>query len=247
MAGTLHHEVLHVWFVNTRSDRRHPTGHGDVATEKNPYNPEFKARLDKFEEELAGLQLKMMEQEDRAPRGAAPTRSALDDVPDLDLPPRPKDKGRPGLGFELSGELLGGKGGGGRFAGGIVGGTVILDRLHSLRVGVRGVYLTPGSLLVGGTAGYRAVQGPNGITPGQKVTRPLFFDLEAGVLRELAEGDTAAFRSKFALYGSAAVGQQLGSRFFWRAGGFVVVSDQRDAGGNVQTAYGATLGGGVRF
>jgi len=91
------------------------------------------------------------------------------------------------------------------------------------------------------------VQGPGGTTRGEKVTRPIFFDLEAGVLRELAAGDATAFRSKFALYGSVATGQQLGSRFFWRAGGFVVVSDERDAAGKVQTAYGATLGGGVRF
>jgi hypothetical protein len=49
MARTLHHELLHVWYLNTQSDQQYPTGHKDVS--KREIAQLFWDRLEKFAEQ----------------------------------------------------------------------------------------------------------------------------------------------------------------------------------------------------
>jgi hypothetical protein len=113
--------------------------------------------------------------------------------------------------------------------------------LHSLNLGVRGVYLTPDRLLAGGVVGIRRVQTSDG-GPSQAVENPLFFDLEAGVVGQLNSTETARILNRIAVFGSVGVGQEYGTsgtRAFWRLGGFVVVSDRGQAAGGGTVSIGA--------
>jgi hypothetical protein len=49
MARTLHHELLHIWFLNTQSGVEHESGHGDV--DKGEIEPLFWNRLKSFGEQ----------------------------------------------------------------------------------------------------------------------------------------------------------------------------------------------------
>jgi hypothetical protein len=126
----------------------------------------------------------------------------------------------------------------------VLGADLILGKIHSLRLGVRGVYLTPSRLLAGGSIGYRVYQ-QEGETPfARSVENPLFFDIEAGILAELSSGEAARITNDVAGLGSVGVGQifgQEGTRLFWRIGGYVIVTDQGEA------TYGGSLGAGVSF
>lgn len=58
MAGTLFHEALHVWFVNTHTGAKYPTGHGTVP-EKGQVEPEFIKRLRAATAELSDNEKKL--------------------------------------------------------------------------------------------------------------------------------------------------------------------------------------------
>ena len=120
-----------------------------------------------------------------------------------------------------------------------MGADLFLRKLAALRLGVRGIYLTPKHLLVGGTLGGRL-----------RLTKvPIFFDLEAGVVTEVTPSDQAERLSKdFALLVSAGIGGDIaGGRFFWRVGGIVIISDEKMAGKKGTVRGGGTVGLGARF
>jgi hypothetical protein len=57
MAATLHHELLHVWFIHARRNALYPTGHGDVM--KGEMDPPFLKKLKKAARDLAKLEGKL--------------------------------------------------------------------------------------------------------------------------------------------------------------------------------------------
>lgn len=146
-----------------------------------------------------------------------------------------KDVVAPRLGVEGS-VRLGGAGplGGAQFttiAGANLTGNI--NRIHALRLGARGIYMTPDRLLIGGVAGYRA-----------RIVRPVYFDTELGLLGEVVPSDAERLSRKISFFASAGVGTEhgrKGTKFFWRVGGFVIISDEKRVVG------GATGALGVRF
>ncbi|HEX9776197.1 MAG TPA: DUF4157 domain-containing protein [Actinomycetota bacterium] len=236
MASTLHHEMLHVWFVNARPDAHYETGHGDVM--RGQIDPEFLERLQAFSRELDELEERARTRQRAAPAPARPPEPDLDRTP----PAREQSGGPSFVGGEASirgGFAAGGVGG--RVAA-IVAADLVLGRIDSFRIGARGVYLTPQVGLVGGTIGGRLLQGET----GRPVTNPIFFDVEAGVLAELTPNEADRITNRVAGFGSVGVGQELGKegpRFFWRVGGYVIVSDREAS----RFSGGATVGTGVRF
>lgn len=237
MANTLFHELLHVWFLHAHPNAHYPTGHGNV--QKGQIEPVFMDRLRAFSRELDELEATLRRQAAPQQEPATP-RSA--DVPDL---PAERPSGPRLVGGELS--LHGGpaSGPGGSRVAGIVGADLILGNIHSLRLGARGIYLTPQSLLVGGTVGYR-ILGTEGSRIGERAERPFFFDLEAGVLTELTPDQTQRVSNGLVGVGAIGAGQEFGTsgpRFFWRVGAMVLISD-RDV--RSPAAVG-TLGAGIRF
>jgi hypothetical protein len=111
---------------------------------------------------------------------------------------------------------------------------IALNRIFSLRLGARGVYLSPDYLFAGGTVGARA----------RLPSNPLFFDLDAGFLGEIPVSDRERFSKDVSGFISAGTGLEFGrrgTRFFLRAGGFVIISDRGPIGG------GGTFGLGIRF
>jgi hypothetical protein len=251
MANALFHELLHVWFVNTQTDLQGAmppdllhTGHGDPY--RGEIDPLFSRRYQAFATEMSSLETRlhteareaMRRQEERrrqeaVPSGAAPQPSA----------PRGEAGSRPSpWGGGVS--LLGGVGGTaslGARGSVILGADLILSTLVDLRLGARGVYLTPGHLMAGGAAGVRWLQGEG---EQGRVTNPIFFDVEAGVLAELTPTDVARITDHVAGFGAVGIGQEFGRqgpRMFWQVGGFVIVTDRLDVIG------GGMAGGGVRF
>jgi hypothetical protein len=265
MANTLYHESLHVWFVNTQGDTAtYPTGHMDV--NKGEIDPLFLQRLRGMAADLDALEKKVHAEAAKKKAQQAPAAPPESKVPlkDRDVEGGaergdPTRRGSGGGSRLVGGEVslhAGGAGGPGlKSFGGIVGADLILGDIHQLRLGARGVYLTPGHVLAGGTVGTRILE--DGGTGG-KVENPLFFDVEAGVLAELTPGDAGRFTDHFAGFASAGVGQEYGTsgaRFFWRVSGFVIVSDRAfkdlpetpSGGGGKPVAGGGAAGIGVRF
>ncbi|HTE83387.1 MAG TPA: DUF4157 domain-containing protein [Dehalococcoidia bacterium] len=246
MAETLDHELEHVEFVRTTGTEpgvRYRTGHGPLGVERQG-DPVFRERVDAFATDLKPVEARIHEEAERQRQPASAPPQPLNEPV---LEPRSRgtsrSNGPPFLGLRLSGEAgVASQGGAARF-GGVVGADLILGRLHSLNLGVRGVYLTPDRLLAGGTVGFRAVQTGDG-GPGRTVENPLFFDLEAGVVGQLNSNESSRIMDRVALFGSAGIGQEYGtsgSRFFWRLGGYVIVTDRQ------QTAGGGSFGVGVHF
>jgi len=262
MANTLYHESLHVWFVNTQGDSAiYPTGHMDV--NKGEIDPLFLKKLREMSADLDALEKKIHAEEAKRKAQQAPAAPPESRVPlkerDVEGRAEPREPANPAGERLVGGEVslhAGGAGGGGlKSFSGIVGADLILGNIHQLRLGARGVYLTPGHVLAGGTVGTRILEG-GGL--GGKVENPLFFDVEAGVLAELAPGDAGRFTDNVAGFASAGVGQEYGTqgaRFFWRVSGFVIVSDRAfkdmpetpSGGGGKPVAGGGAAGVGVRF
>ena len=122
---------------------------------------------------------------------------------------------------------------------------LILGRIASLNLGARGIYLTPNHLLAGGALRLRLTEDVGSdFDPSRRVDNPFFFDIEAGVLGEIPVGDTARLMGDVHTLLSAGFGQEYGRdgpRFFWRLGGFTLISDEATAIG------GGTGGLGARF
>jgi hypothetical protein len=261
MAETVYHELLHVWYVNTQQDSLYPTGHGDV--QRGEIAPLFLERIQGFMRDIDALEDQVHAQERQRQREAEEARArqaaTATPSPERPEPAPPAEHGPRIVGGEVSAQVggAGGVGRGGAFTG-IVGADLILGNIYSLRLGARGVYLTPDHLLAGGTVGFRVLQSDPDRPGSDRVERPLFFDVEAGILAELTPSDTTRFTNSFAGYASVGVGQEFGQqgpRFFWRVGGFVVVSDRAGSSGTGGTgastpppvAGGGTAGVGVRF
>ncbi|HJP89022.1 MAG TPA: DUF4157 domain-containing protein [Candidatus Limnocylindrales bacterium] len=237
MSATLHHELEHVEFMRTGAGVRWETGHGDV--EKGEVEPAFRDRIAAFEGDLDAVEDRIHKaaQEANQPAAAAP-------VPDLDAasPKAVAPTSPPFAGLRLSGGGGIGTGGGTKFTG-VAGADLVLGRINSLNLGVRGIYLTPDRLLAGGTIGYRSVQSGESKL-GDGVQNPLFFDVEAGVVGQLNGTEQTKVMRNAGFFASAGVGQEYGTagtRFFWRVGGYVIVSDRKEAFG------GGTVGVGVHF
>ncbi len=251
MANALFHELLHVWFVNTQADLQNSvppdplhTGHADPY--RGEIDPLFSRRYRAFATELSSLETRlhteareaMRRQEERRRQEAVPTEAA----------PQPSaPRGEAGSRSSPWGggvSLLGGVGGNaslGARGSVILGADLILSTIVDLRLGARGVYLTPDRLMAGGAAGVRWLQGEG---EQGRVTNPIFFDVEAGVLAELTPTDAARITEHVAGYGAVGIGQEFGRqgpRMFWQVGGFVIVTDRLDVIG------GGMAGGGVRF
>jgi hypothetical protein len=239
MAEGIFHEMLHVWFLNARRGQIAPTGHGPDGVE-----PEFLQRLrtagSQFVELEGVIQAEREQAEQQARRREEEARR-----PATPAPPPVAPAGPPPVGASFGVQV-----GGGGFAGRagsfqtILGADAIFNVLGGLRLGARGIYMTPDHMLLGPGIGYRFLQG-DGNDP---VQRPFFFDLEAGVLFELSPGGADRVSNVVSGFGGIGVGQEfgrVGPRFWWRVGGMVVVTDrpQVDAGTGRQTAP-VTPGGG---
>jgi hypothetical protein len=238
MANTIFHELLHIWFLHAHRDAPYRTGHEDVM--RGEIDPVFRGRLQTFAGELDALEAELR----RPAVQPQPTPPRRRDVPDL--PAAPPPSGPRVVGGEVSLHAGGISGPGAGRGVGIAGADLILGNIYSFRLGVRGVYLTPETLLAGGTIGFRVLQSPEGGRLGERVERPLFFDLEAGLLTELTPDQTQRVSNGLVGVGSVGVGQEFGTsgaRFFWRVGGMVLISD-RDV---KSPGVGATAGAGVRF
>ena len=238
MAETVHHELEHVEFLRTGAGIDYPTGHRDVA--KGEVEPLFRERIQAFATDIDAVE-KRIHDEAQA-RQAAAAAPAPEPVPEPRSGPAPtRPSGPPFVGLRIGGDIGPASQAGGRF-GGVAGADLVLGRITSLNLGVRGIYLTPDRLLAGGTIGIRTLQTAEPQLGGE-VRNPLFFDLEAGVVGQLNAAESNRILNRVAVVGSAGVGQEFGtsgSRFFWRLGGYVVISDR----GNVA---GGTAGVGIRF
>jgi len=238
MASTLFHELLHIEFVNDGIQRQYPTGHGDAM--KGEIDPEFSRRLKSFENRLGELETQIHERAKAQTESAPPPRQ----MPDLDRETTPAraEPSRPLIGGRLS--LGGGYAGGGaigRSFTGVVGADLILERIAGLGIGGRGVYLSPDRLLAGPALSGRA------LGEGDK---PLFFDIEAGVLFEISSSTSSRIANTLTGYASAGLGREFGrsgGRFFWRLGGFVIISDRLDTHTGAGFGGGVTAGAGVNF
>ncbi|GAB5400935.1 MAG: hypothetical protein Aureis2KO_25200 [Aureisphaera sp.] len=239
MASTLHHEATHVLFINDTTQRQYPTGHGDVL--QGEIDPAFMRRMRAMHgalDELESIQNRTQQN---------PTTPNLDDIPSPNH--RPSEEPETNEPSIVGGEFSFRAGGGWVEDGvgtGILGMdlTLALSQLDSLRIGARGVYLTPDRLFAGGTLGYRRYRDDS---------NPLFFDIEAGILREILPTETDRLSDAVMGFGSAGIGQEYGQegpRFFWRLGGFVMISDRPlDSSGSSsqQVGGGPTLGAGLRL
>lgn len=239
MASTLHHELLHIWFLHSGTDAIFPTGHRDV--ERGEIEPVFLDRLREFSAELDALEA----------RARTQVPPVAPDVPAREPPePRgtlPTEPSRPSLvGGQVSFHAGGSGGPGGERGAAIAGADLILGRIDSFRLGARGVYLTPNHLLAGGAIGARFMQGPGVGAFSERPQNPLFFDVEAGLLTELRPSDATRLTNNVAGLGSIGVGQEFGTsggRFFWRVGAFVLISDRDPR----NPTLGGTAGIGARF
>jgi Domain of unknown function (DUF4157) len=239
MASTLHHELTHVEFVRSGAGSIWPTGHGDVA--RGEVEPLFRQRIAAFESDIDAVEARIRAA--AAPRPVPTPPGGVDSLREPASSASPQPSGPSFVGVRASADLGGAAQGGARFAG-IAGADLVLGRIASLNLGVRGIYLTPDRLLAGGTVGLRVLQTGES-RPGERVENPLFFDLEAGVVGQLNGPESSRVVNHAALFGSAGVGQEYGTagtRVFWRVGGFVVISDK--SGGSFA---GGTVGAGIRF
>lgn len=241
MANTLYHELLHVWFIHAQRDAVFPTGHGNVLREE--IEPVFLRRIRTFIGELDALESRIRHEatvRERTRPGSVLTPAETQIIEAERHPPSEPML----LGGEVS--VHGGAGilRGAARGTGILGADLVLNQIYSLRLGMRGVYLTPDHLLAGGTIGLRILEGENERISLRDVENPLFFDLEGGVLAEITPTDRDRISRNISVLGSAGIGQEFGRqgpRFFWKVGGFVIISDEGQVGG------GGTAGAGVRF
>ena len=240
IAATLHHELEHVEFVRAGLGTIWPTGHGDVS--KGQVEPLFRQRIADFAHDIDGIEARLHADTDAKKQTAPPPSTTSLADPKETGAPNANPSGPPFVGGRLSAEGGIAGQGGPRF-GGVVGADLLLGRISALSLGPRGIYLSPDRLLAGGAVGLHAVQsGEN--RPGEGVENPLFFDLEAGVVGQLNTGESSKIMDRAALFGSLSVGQEYGtsgSRFFWKVGGYVIVSDRKETSG------GLNAGIGVRF
>jgi hypothetical protein len=239
MGETLFHEMLHVWFMNARHGKIAWTGHGAKGVE-----PEFLQRLQtatgQFEELEGIIQVEKEKAErdaqaEEAKRGRASAGPAAPAQP----PAGPKP-----VGFSAGVGL-----GAGGFTGGrlgfqtVLGADVILNVLGGLRLGVRGLYMTPKGLMLGPSVGYRALQGDG----GEPVERPVYFDLDGGLLFELSPMGAERVSKVVSGFGGLGIGQQYpvgGARLWWRLGGMVIITDRKPEAAPGQKAGPVTAGGG---
>jgi hypothetical protein len=248
MAITLFHELLHVWFVNQGGSPLYPTGHGDV--EKGEFEPDYFEKLKQAYAEIDALEAKIRSEVEAGKNSAPKAPTALPaDVPEPSAAPRrpPAPTSRPLI---LGGELslqIGGAGGNALGKGALsslVGADVVLGKINSLHLGARGLYLTPNHLLAGGAIGFRFREGERTEIGSRPVENPLFFDLEAGVLAEIPTQQAERISNNVVGMGSVGIGQEYGregTRFFWKVGAFVLVSDRKEVSG------GGSAGVGVEF
>ena len=237
MAENIFHEFLHVWFVNARNGQIAPTGHGPKGVE-----PEFLKRLQTANAQLLDLESVIATERAEAERQAEEKRSKPDAAKPPSPPPPPA--GPPPVGGSFGVQI-----GGGGFAKRpgafhtILGADAIFNVLGGLRLGLRGIYMTPDHMLLGPGIGYRALQGDG----SEPVQRPFFFDLEAGVLFELSPAGASRVTNAFSGFGGVGLGQEFGregARFWWRVGGMLVITDkpQVDSATSRQSAP-VTVGG----
>jgi len=225
LASALHHEVTHVWFVNTFRDAEYSTGHG--IPEQGEIDPRFFRQLRSFATQLQRLEGTLQQEQERARAAAEEARRRQHTPEPLPLPPpspEPESRG-PATGPQVGGSVSVSVGG--AFSPSAdsrlalqVGGDVelILAQIHALRVGVRGVYLTPNHLMVGGAVGYRKLSD----------TGPLYFDIEAGLLHEVTPDSAERLTNSVTGLVSAGFGGEHGSesaRFTWQIGGFMLIYD----------------------
>lgn len=243
MANTLYHEMLHVWHIHARRRASHPTGHGDVM--QGEIEPEFLTSLQRFGAEMETLERQIhaqaaqrQTQQPTPPPPSPPPATASPPVRQSQ-PPSPSIVG--GSVYAQGGAL--GNTGMGAFGTGIIGADLILGNIASFNIGARGIYLSPDHLLLGGAIGFRLRETEDGFSTAGPVTNPLFFDIDLGILAEVPVSDMPLGGNvQFLL--SPGFGQEIGRegpRFFWRVGGFVLISDEGGALG------GGTAGGGARF
>lgn len=246
MAETLHHELLHIWYIHARrktGPRGYArTGHG-ADIEKGDIEPEFLQELQKFANEMGKLEKVIHSRASKIKQKAKKT------PPPKPLPepasPEPKTPdNKPGF---VGGTVFvqgGGYGaqaipGGGM---GIVGANLLLGRISAMKIGVRGIYLTPDHLLVGPTLGYRFLQQEDPTQfSSRSIENPFFFDIDAGVLAALPVGKGEQLKKKAHFLFSAGFGQEYGkkgTRFFWKVGGFVLVSDKKEVLGGPSAGVG---------
>jgi Domain of unknown function (DUF4157) len=253
MASTLHHELLHVEFLRAGLGDVWPTGHGsDPGTQTEPL---FLRRERAIHDELETFETRIRREaaarraDDQRVRDEKARREAEEVARRHPAAEPARETAPPFLGAQVRADVGAGELGGARFTG-VAGADLILGRLTSLRLGVRGVYLTPDHLLAGATAGLRVVGDEGGVGFREAVDRPWFFDLEAGVLAPLTPGEADRLINRIGGIGGIGLGQEFGrsgTRVFWRLGGYMIISDRADAAGNPRVGGGGTLGLGVRF
>jgi hypothetical protein len=235
MAAALHHELTHVWFIHANRGARYPTGHGQDV-EAGQVEEAFGARLQAFATDMDALEARMRREAEQQQRERA---AAAPEPRQQPAPEPPRTPQRPPF-FGVQGTAQGGVASLGGVRGtAILGADLILERIASLRVGARGVYLSPDHLFAGGAIGFRFLQGTDEVRG--RVENPLFFDIEAGVLAEITPSDATRVTNHVAAFGSAGIGQEYGrsgTRFFWNVGGFVIVTDRGEAGGGAAAGVG---------
>jgi Domain of unknown function (DUF4157) len=242
MAATLHHELMHVEFVRAELAGTDPytgdprTGHG--ANPEKDTDPLFFEREQAANKQLDALEKAMRAEAERKRREEERLRDeAARKKSEEEAARAPRPEPAPGPPSSVGGQVVaegGVVGLGGTRGVGIVGADLVLGRLSSFHVGPRGVFLSPGHLLVGGMAGVRLINDES----------PIYFDIEAGIVAELRPEDTDRLTNHFAVLAGGSLGHEFGTagtRMFVKVGGFALITDKGDVGG------GATAGVGVRF
>ena len=263
MAATLFHELLHLWWYSGRTKWIHvpgiyeqviETGHG--TDPESDIETAFLNRLKDAFGDLDRLEIRLKkEAAEEAKKKAAPAPISPEfDPGDISERSEPSEPSIVGGRVLIRGGAAGGFGTEDKVLGtGIVGADLLLGRISAFGLGGRGVYVTPKHLLAGPVISFRYFDYDTGGFGHRAVNNPLFFDIEAGALFEIptAEGeeiteDTIKITEDFAGYASAGIGQEIGTsgpRFYWRLGGFVVISDKKDT----RFGGGGTAGIGGRF
>ena len=238
MASTIHHELWHIDFLRRGLGIRWPTGHGDVS--RGEVEPAFREGIASFSHDIDAIEGRIHQEARRQQETPAP-----EPQPDLDAhrPSAPQTpSGPPFAGFRVGADAGVAGQAGARFTG-VARADLVLGRITSLNLGARGIYLTPNRLFAGGAVGLQFNQAGDS-RPGATVENPLFFDIEAGVVGQLNSAEADRVLNHVGAYGSLGVGQEFGTsgaRFFWRVGGYVVISDRGESFG------GGTAGIGARF
>jgi hypothetical protein len=248
LAANMYHEILHVWFIHANRWATYPTGHQDIM--KGEIEPVFLERIRQFSKDLDELEARLKREaqerrrQEQLERQRRPTEQRMAPAAE----PETRTGRRTGLPVSGAISLRGGPSTAGSLGAGgstILGADLILGKIVSLRLGARGVYMTPDHLFTGGSIGMRVLQPESSsMSFAGRVENPLFFDIEAGILAEVLPSDAGRLSEDLVGFGSLGIGQEFGrrgARFFWRVGGFVIVSD------TLTVAGGGTAGAGIRF